>query len=102
MSIDVRTKKGLFFTLRKDPWWLEPLFYQCLFAGFTIYATWAALNPFGPNGRHFYEYGPYLSPMFSPFFNPDWLHRLPAMLATPALLVLWAPARIPGNLLLLS
>lgn len=98
MAIDVRTKKGLFFTLRKDAWYLEPLFYIFIFGGFTVYATWAALNPFGPNGTtHYYEYGPYLSPMFSPFFNPEWLHKLPAWLATPALLVLWAPAGFRGT-----
>lgn len=97
MAIDVRTKRGFLFTLRKDAWWLEPLFYQCLFGGFTIYATWAAFHPYGPMGQHYYEWGPYLSPMFSPFFNPDWLHKLPQWLATPALLILWAPGGFRGT-----
>ena len=97
MSIDVRTKRGLSYTLRKDAWWLEPLFYQCVFGGFVIYATWAALNPYGPHGEHYYEWGPYLSPMFSPFFNPDWLHQLPRFMATPALLILWAPGGFRGT-----
>ena len=96
-NLDVRTKQGLFVTQRKDAWWLEPLFYQCLFGGFTIYATWAAFHPYGADGRHLYEYGPYLSPMFSPFFNPDWLHKLPSFLATPALLILWAPGGFRGT-----
>ena len=93
MSVKVKelAEDSLGKTHRKDAWWLEPLFYICVFGGFTVYATWAALNPYGPHGEHYYEWGPYLSPMFSPFFNPDWLHRLPTLLATPALLILWAP-----------
>jgi hypothetical protein len=100
MAIDVKTHRGLFFTLRKDAWWLEPLFYIGLFGGFTVYATWAALNPYGHDGRILYQWGPYLSPMFSPFFNPAWLHHLPvwlSWLATPALLVLWAPGGFRGT-----
>lgn len=90
-NVDVRTQKGLGVTLRKDAWWLEPLFYQCLFGSFILYATWAGIHPYGPEGQAFYEYGPYLSPMFSPFFNPDWLKVLPWFMQTPALLILWAP-----------
>ena len=97
MAMDVRTQRGLGVTLRKDAWWLEPLFYQCLFGGFIVYATWAGLHPFGPNGKAYYEYGPYLSPMFSPFFNPDWLKYLPSFMQTPALLILWAPAGFRGT-----
>ncbi len=84
-------------TNRRDAWWLQPLFYICLFGGFIVYATWAALNPYGPHGEIYYQWGPYLSPMFSPFFNPEWLHKLPALAATPALLVLWAPAGFRGT-----
>jgi len=84
--------RGLGVTQRKDAWWLEPLFYQCLFGSFLLYATWAGLHPWGPDGKAYYEYGPYLSPMFSPFFNPDWLKLLPWFMQTPALLILWAPA----------
>ena len=96
MAIDVKTHRGLFFTLRKDAWWLEPFFYIALFGGFTVYATWAALNPYGADGRILYQWGPYLSPMFSPFFNPAWLHHL-GLFATPALLVLWAPGGFRGT-----
>ena len=96
MAIDVKNHRGLFFTLRKDAWWLEPLFYVGLFGGFTVYATWSALTPYGPQGQIHYAWGPYLYPMFSPFFNPSWLHHL-GLLATPALLVLWAPGGFRGT-----
>ena len=96
-SLDVRTQRGLGVTQRKDAWWLEPLFYQALFGSFIIYATWAGLSPWGPQGQAYYEYGPYLSPMFSPFFNPDWLKFLPALFQTPALFILWAPAGFRGT-----
>lgn len=91
MSMDVRTQRGIGVTLRKDAWWLEPLFYQLLFGSFLVYATWAAFHPYGPNGEIHYEWGPYLSPFFSPFFNPEWLHNFPAWMRTPALFILWAP-----------
>ncbi len=69
-----------------------------MFAGFIVYATWAALQ-----GKEF-EYGPYLSPFYSPLlFNmpghpshhswfgdaPAWMANLP--LFSPAMLILWAP-----------
>ncbi|MBW8711213.1 MAG: hypothetical protein JF631_09210, partial [Mycobacterium sp.] len=31
-------------TLRQDRWWLQPLIIAIGFAGFVVYATWAAFN----------------------------------------------------------
>jgi hypothetical protein len=62
---------------------------------FVGYATWAALQ-----GQH-YTYGPYLSPFYSPelFGNTkhSWFGPFPAwwpgwLPASPAILILWAPA----------
>ncbi len=67
-------------TKRKDLWWLEPLLYVIGLGGFVIYATWAAFQ-----GSH-YEYGPYLSPFYSPELAFDWWKF------SPAFLILWIPA----------
>jgi len=67
-------------TQRGDKWWAGPLAVACGLGAFGIYATWAAFQ-----GNH-YEYGPYLSPFYSPLFLFDWWHW------SPAFLILWAPA----------
>ena len=67
-------------TKRKDLWWLEPLLYVIGLGGFVVYATWAAFQ-----GNH-YEYGPYLSPFYSPELVFDWWKF------SPAFLILWIPA----------
>jgi hypothetical protein len=81
-------------TLRRDAWWVQPALTVLVLGGFVVYATWAALQ-----GRH-YEYGPYLSPFYSPllfgegshsWFGPQpawWPGALPF---SAALLILWAP-----------
>lgn len=81
-------------TSRRDLWWLQPLAVFLGLSAFIIYATWAALQ-----GEH-YEYGPYLSPFYSPLlFGPSdhaWLaEERPAWIpgfVTAAMLILWAPA----------
>src|SRR5690242_6657747 len=47
-------------TSRKDAWWLQPVAVFLGLAGFIVYSTWAAFQ-----GTH-YEFGPYLSPFYSP------------------------------------
>ena len=81
-------------TLRRDAWWVQPALTALVLGGFVAYATWAAFQ-----GRH-YEYGPYLSPFYSPllfgegshsWFGPQpawWPGALPF---SAALLILWAP-----------
>ena len=81
-------------TSRKDSWWLQPAAVFLGLAGFIVYSTWAAFQ-----GAH-YEFGPYLSPFYSPLlFGPGphaWFGPQPAWwpVALPfsaALLILWAP-----------
>lgn len=76
-SMAVSEKLGQ--TDRKDPWWIEPLLTGGGFGLFGIYATWAAMQ-----GQH-YEWGPYLSPFYSPLLNFSWLPHWfsPAFLILP-------------------
>ncbi|HUE82733.1 MAG TPA: hypothetical protein VMM84_11535 [Pyrinomonadaceae bacterium] len=79
---DSRTRieqTGFGATSRRDAWWLELLPVIIVLGGFSIYATWRALE-----GQH-YEWGPYLSPFYSPLIKPDWWPL------SPAILILWAP-----------
>ena len=66
-------------TQRRDPWWLELLPVIILFGGFGFYATARAFE-----GK-FYEWGPYLSPFYSPLLSFSWWKF------SPALLILGAP-----------
>lgn len=66
-------------TERKDLWWAQPSLVFLGLTAFAIYSTWAALQ--GNN----YQFGPYLSPFYSPLFLFDWWHW------SPAFLILWAP-----------
>ena len=68
-------------TERRDAWWLEILPVVIVLGGFGIYATWRAFE-----GR-FYEWGPYLSPFYSPLIDPHH-HWWPL---SPALLILAGP-----------
>ena len=81
-------------TTRRDAWWLQPLLVFLALSTFIVYATWAAFQ-----GNHF-EYGPYLSPFYSPLLFGDCL--MPGSgrsraggrarcRSPPALLILWAP-----------
>ena len=68
-------------TLRRDAWWVEILPVWILLGGFGIYATLRAFE-----GK-FYEWGPYLSPFYSPLIDPQH-HWWPF---SPALLILAGP-----------
>ena len=50
-------------TQRQDSWWVEIVPVVVLLGGFGIYATLRAFE-----GR-FYEWGPYLSPLYSPLID---------------------------------
>ena len=53
-------------TTRRDTWWLYPLVVLLGFSGFIAYSTWAGYA----NAN--YEFGNYLSPMYSPLlFGPS-------------------------------
>jgi len=93
-SIDVPLERGGFGkTSRRDAWWVYPLLTFLGLGAFLVYANWAAFQ-----GNH-YEYGPYLSPMYSPliFGKPGegaWFGPMPGWMpgfVTVALLILWAP-----------
>ena len=70
-------------TLRRDPWWIEILPVVLVLGGFGVYATLRAFE-----GKY-YEWGPYLSPFYSPLIDPQH-HWLPRWFS-PALLILVAP-----------
>jgi hypothetical protein len=81
-------------TTRRDLWWIQPVAVFLGLSAFVVYATWAAFQ-----GNH-YEYGPYLSPFYSPLLFGDgphaWLGPKPAwwpgaLPFSAALLILWAP-----------
>ena len=67
-------ERGLGATLRRDAWWIGPALTAIVLGSFAIYATWAA--GVGTN----YEWGPYLSPFYSPLIKTSWWPLSPAFL----------------------
>ena len=59
-------------TSRTDNWWVEPALVATGFGIFIVYATWRALFDY-----QFAEWGPYLSPFFSPKIGWEWWKYLP-------------------------
>ena len=76
MTTSVRDlqERGLGATLRRDAWWIQPILTAIVLGGFGIYATWAAWV--GTN----FEWGPYLSPFYSPLIETTWWPLSPAFL----------------------
>jgi hypothetical protein len=82
--------------MRRDAWWVQPVVVFIILSSFLVYATWAALQ-----NAHF-EFGPYLSPFYSPLLFADSPHAwirggrpswIPGFLPfSPALLILPFPA----------
>ena len=72
-------RSGFGTTTRRDAWWLELIPVIIVLGGFGIYATWRAFE------NQFYEWGPYLSPFYSPLIKTSWWPL------SPAVLILWAP-----------
>ncbi len=73
-------------TLRKDAWWVGPALTVAVLSGFIVYATWRAFE--GAS----YEWGAYLSPFYSPFFDVSWAKAWGFGFFTPAMLILPGPA----------
>lgn len=73
--------KGFGTTMRRDAWWLELIPVVIVLGGFGIYATIRAFE------GAYYEWGPYLSPFYSPLIDPDH-HWWPF---SPAILILGGP-----------
>src|SRR2546422_7910527 len=76
MTTSVRDlqERGFGATLRRDAWWVAPALTALVLGSFGIYATWAAWT--GTN----YEWGPYLSPFYSPYIQTSWWPLSPAFL----------------------
>jgi len=77
-------------TLRKDAWWIEPLFVVLVLGGFGVYATWAALQ----NDHYFVD--PYLSPFYSPCLAESCKDVTAPIFGSwwnlsPAFIILWVP-----------
>lgn len=111
-SIPLPQAPGFLRTSRTDRWWVQPVLVLGGLLAFIIYSTWAAFQ-----GTHYFLRGDgvgaqyevlrnYLSPFYSPtlfdapghysghsWFGrwPSWLHWLPPLFMTPAILILWAP-----------
>ena len=68
-------------TQRRDAWWIENLPFIVVLGAFAVYTTWRAFQ-----GK-FYEWGPYLSPFYSPLIDPEH-HWWPF---SPAILILGGP-----------
>ena len=60
MTVIPLQQRGFGETMRRDAWWVQPLFVFLGLGAFIIYSTWAAFQ-----GRNYY-FGPYLSPFYSP------------------------------------
>jgi hypothetical protein len=92
-QIDVPlVRAGFGQTSRDGNWWVTPLAVFLGFSTFIVYSTWAAMQ-----GNH-YEFGPYLSPFYSPLIFGDSPHALlsarPSWIpvwVSAAMLILWAP-----------
>jgi len=83
-------------TTRRDAWWFQSALTFLGLGAFVVYSTWAAFQ-----NAH-YEFGPYLSPFYSPLLFGPSPHAWFGGAATPAwwpgalpysaaLLILWAP-----------
>jgi hypothetical protein len=89
------TRRRFGETMRRDAWWVQPLVVFVILSSFLVYATWAAFQ-----NAH-YEFGPYLSPFYSPLIFGDSAHAWfgpkpgwwPAFVPfSPALIILPFPA----------
>ena len=74
-------RKGFGATMRRDAWWVELLPVILVLGLFGVYATLRAFE------GNYYEWGPYLSPFYSPLIDPQH-HWWPL---SPALLILGGP-----------
>lgn len=61
-------------SMRRDAWWVELVPVVVVLGAFSIYATWRAFE------NNHYEWGPYLSPFYSPLIKPSWWPFSPALL----------------------
>src|SRR5437867_6745485 len=76
MTTSVRDlqERSLRATLRRDAWWIAPALTALVLGSFGVYATWVAWV------NRYYEWGPYLSPFYSPLIQTTWWPLSPAFL----------------------
>ena len=67
-------QKGFGASARRDAWWIELIPVIVVLGAFSVYATWRAFE------NNYYEWGPYLSPFYSPLIKPRWWPFSPAIL----------------------
>ncbi len=72
------SSRRIFSTSRRDPWWIETVISGVVFVAVIIYSVIRAIE-----GK-FFEWGPYLSPLYPIPFESGWL--------SPAMLTMWVPA----------
>src|SRR5260370_5517938 len=72
-------RSGFGATMRRDAWWIELIPVVLVLGAFSVYATWRTFE------NNFYEFGPYLSPFYSPLIKPK------GWPLSPAILILCAP-----------
>jgi hypothetical protein len=89
--VRVELNKGLGHTLRRDAWWIEPVLTVLTLVAFGIYATWSALQ------GNYYEWGPYLSPFYSPNLKAMFPEAFSWVGFSPAFLIMWAPLGFRGT-----
>jgi hypothetical protein len=95
IHLPLAPQRGFGVTSRTDLWWVQPLFVFAALSAFLVYVNWAVLQ-----GEHF-EFGNYLSPVYSPvlwgdskhaWFGPGKPPFWPSfLLYTPAMLALVFP-----------
>ena len=78
-------------TRRRDVWWATPATVFIILSAFVVYTMWAAAV------NEHYEFGPYLSPLYSPLLFGDsphaWFKSHPTWWPwSAAFLILWVPA----------
>ena len=67
-------RSGFGATARRDAWWVELIPVMLVLGAFSVYATWRTFE------NNFYEFGPYLSPFYSPLIKTSWWPLSPAFL----------------------
>jgi len=95
VHLPLAPQRGFGETSRPDAWWVSPLAVFLTLSAFLVYVNWAILQ-----GEH-YEFGNYLSPVYSPVLWGDSAHAWfgqgkppfwPSfLLYTPAMLALIGP-----------
>jgi hypothetical protein len=85
-QLPVLERRGFGETLRRDAWWLPNIAPLIVFTAFLVYAPWAAFQ-----NAH-YEFGPYLSPLYSPLLFGDSPHAWFSA-GVPA----WWPSFVPWS-----